>query len=150
MSVELTSTKARVRDPQKVREILATYDVKGVEIQLREEGAGWVLEMGSHIVAWDEGEWPQALHFDDWPDEDPYPDEDEGDEVELGETEWDKRFMEKGDEGFLALLRDLIPCLETPLLILVTVRDAVFHSIYSQAWNVQPGAREVQTLEVSL
>ncbi len=94
-------------------------------------------------------EWPLALHRDQWPDEEEYPDED-SDEAELGETEWDKRYEKKGEEGFLALLRDLAPFLETPLMILVVGRDHSFSTCAAQAWTVRPGRKKVKTLAVSL
>jgi hypothetical protein len=142
----VTSTKAKVRDPQKIREILADYEVDGVEIQLHEEDGSWLLE----VVCEDPDAlvlgWPAALHIDDWPDEDRYPDEEEEDEDGPRETEWFKRFQEQGDEGFLALLRDLIPYLETSLLILAV---EYFDFPGAEAWGIHPGAKDVTTLSLS-
>jgi hypothetical protein len=150
MSVELTSTTAKVNDPQTVRKILDSYALRGVDIELREEGSGGTLEMAFQEGDPDLSERPLALHRDQWPDEEEYPAEEELDEDELGETEWDNRYEEKGEEGFLALLRDLAPCLETPLMILVVGKEC-FTSFYSaQAWTVHPGSKEVTTLRVSL
>jgi hypothetical protein len=147
MSIELTSTKAKVRDTQNVREILESYALQGVDIELYEEGPGGTLELAFQGGDPDWFEWPLALHRDRWPSEDP---DQELDEDEWGETEWDKRYEEQGEEGFLALLRDLAPCLETPLMLLVVGKDR-FTSFYSaQAWTVHPGSKEVETLDVSL
>jgi hypothetical protein len=162
-----------VRDPQRVREVLDAYDVRGVEIQLTEEGSGGTLEMAFEAGGLEEED-PTALHQDRWPDEDPYPDEDEEDEDSSDETEedeedddssdeteedesdedsweedeWDRRHRDEGDNGFLALLRDLAPHLETPLLVLAMEQG--FMGASAQAWIVQPGAKEVETLGVAL
>jgi hypothetical protein len=157
MSVQLTSTNAKVNDPQTVRKILDSYALRGVDIELCEEGSGGTLKMAFQEGDPDWWAWPLALHRDQWPDEEQYPDEDQfdedelgEDEDELGETEWGKRYEEKGEEGFLALLRDLAPCLETPLMLLVVGKDH-FTSFYSaQAWTVHPGSKNVETLDVSL
>jgi hypothetical protein len=149
MSVELTSTKVKVSDHRAVRKILDSYALRGVEIELHEKGSGGTLELTFQERDPDWVEWPLALHRDQWPDEEQHPDE-ELDEDELGETEWDKRYDEKGEEGFLALLRDLAPCLETRLMILVVGKDR-FTSFYSaQAWTVHPRSKQVETLNVSL
>jgi hypothetical protein len=150
MSVMVTSTKAKVRDPEKVRAVLESYQWEGIEVELHEGGQQWVLAMAFEEGDFDWWEWPLALHRGQWPSEDRYPDEEKWDEETLGETEWDRAYEEKGAEGFLALLRDLAPYLETPLLILVTIRDISDHSVQSQAWSVHPGAKEVETLGISL
>jgi hypothetical protein len=69
----------------------------------------------------------------------------------LEETEWDRRHRDEGGHRFLALLRDLAPQLETPLLVLVAIRDTTIGvHFWAQAWGVQPGAKEVQTLGIAL
>jgi hypothetical protein len=146
MRENVTSTKATVHDPQKVREILADYEVDGVEILLHEEDGSWILEVvcdDPDPLVWG---WPTALHIDDWPDEDRYSDEEEEDEDGPRETEWGTRFAEKGYEGFLALLRDLIPYLETSLLILAV---EYFDFPGAEVWSIHPGAKEVETLHLS-
>jgi hypothetical protein len=147
MSIELTSTKAKVRDAQKVREILESYALQGVDIELYEEGPGGTLEMGFQEGEPDWFEWPLALHRDQWPPENP---DEELDEDDWVETEWDKRYEEKGEEGFLALLRDLAPCLETPLMILAVAKDRHSPTCAVQAWTVHPGSKDVERLDVSL
>jgi hypothetical protein len=145
MSVELTSTKTKVNDPQTVRKILESYASQGVDIELYEEGPGGTLEMAFQEGEPDWFEWPLALHRDRWPSEDP---DQELDEDEWGETEWDRRYEEQGEEGFLALLRDLAPHLATPLTLLRVAMDR--GSCAAQAWTVHPGSKEVETLDVSL
>ena len=68
------------------------------------------------------------------------------------DEEWyeevEKRFDEEGAEGFLALLRELAPHLETPLVILWGAE--LWRDFSTKAWIVQPGAREVEILDVDL
>jgi hypothetical protein len=64
MSVELTSTNAKVNDPQRVRKILDSYAWRGVEIELHEEGSGGTLELAFQEGDPDWSEWPQAVHRD--------------------------------------------------------------------------------------
>ena len=94
MSVQLKSTKTKVRDLQRVREVLDSYKMTGVEIRLSEEETGGTLEMVFEDPDRDWYEWPLALHRDQWPCEEEYPDEDEQDEDELGETALDKLYEE--------------------------------------------------------
>jgi len=142
MSTKLTSTTAKVRDPQKVSKIFASYEVRGAEVELHEEKEGWVLDMAFKDESYDGWEWPAALHRDQWPIQEEYADEDDW------YDELDRRFDDQGDEGFLALLRDLAPTLETQLLILVAVRESAYSS--ARAWTVQPETREIQTLRIDL
>jgi hypothetical protein len=94
-------------------------------------------------------QWPQALPLDLWPDEELAESELEKDE--FGRTEWDRLYQEKGNEGFLALLRDLAPYLKTPLMILFLHRPLPHYDPSSaRAWTVHPGSKEVETLDVSL
>jgi hypothetical protein len=142
MSVTLKSTKAKVRDPEKVRAVLDSYALKGVEIELREEGSGWFLEMAYHDGDPEWWEWPVAVRPEQLPSEEQYADEEAFDEAE------DDVYEEKGHEGFLALLRDLAPHLESALLILFSLKTLNYYDHAAQAWHVQPGATEVETLEV--
>ncbi len=148
MTVKLESTHARVRDPEKAREVRDDYELRGVEIDLREEGDGWVLEMKFEDPEFDWWEWPLALHRDHWPAEEQGAGEYEGEEDDLEPDEWDKLFEEKGKEGFLQLLRDLSPLLLTPLLILAANRDG--QDCWSRTWRIAPGAVDIETLEVSI
>jgi hypothetical protein len=141
MSVTVTSTKAKVRDPERVREVLDSYEWEGVEIKLQQEGFGWTLEMAHHDEDSDSWVWPAALRREDVPSEDQYPDMDDLLDAEL------KLYLEKGGEGFLALLRELAPHLESPLLILVTAASQSGGLDYAaSAWRVEPGAKEVEVL----
>jgi hypothetical protein len=141
MSATLTSTKAKVHDPEKVREVLDSYEWEGVEIHFLEEETGWILELTNHDPDWDSAAWPQALRSEEVPHEEQYPDEEERYDA------LSDRFCENGDKGFLALLRDLAPYLDTPLLILVS-GSARSNECSGQVWRVQPGDTEVETLEV--
>jgi hypothetical protein len=141
MSIEVTSTKAKVRDPQKIQEILDSYEVCGVGIKLQEEKDEWVLEMAFEDKDDESLDWwpsPAALHLDQLPMDEEYPEEDD-----LFD-EWDKRLGDQGDEGFLALLRDLATVIQTPLLILSANRDEEGSS--AKVWSLQPGTKEVETL----
>ena len=142
MSVELKSIKAKVTDPQKVEKILDSYYEQGVEIELSEEADGWTLAMTFRGDDFDGYLWPQALHWERLPSKEQYPDEDEFD------SELDKRYDEEGEKGFLALLRELAPHLETPLVILAADWD--YNRGSAQVWSVQPGGREVEMLDVYL
>jgi hypothetical protein len=140
MSVELKSIKAKVTDPQKVEKILDSYYEQGVEIELSEGPDGWNLAMTFRDHVFDSWSWPQALHWERLPSEEQSPDEDQWDD------ELDKRYDEEGDEGFLSLLRELAPHLETPLVILWAGQH--WDAGSAKAWIVQPGARAVETLDV--
>jgi hypothetical protein len=147
MSVKLSSTRVKVRDSEKVRGILDAYETEGVEIQLQDDRT---LEMAFEEEDPNWSEWPLALHRDQWPDEDRFPDVAISDTDPLEESAWDKAFEEKGKEGFLSLLRELASYLESPLLVLVTARTYDFNFAGATVWLVQPGTTEVQSLEVFL
>jgi hypothetical protein len=143
MATTVTSTKAKVRNPEGVRKVLSSYVREGVEIKLQEEGSGWTLEMAYHDEDLDSWASPAALDIVDLPGKDEYPDEDA-----LFEAEWEA-FHEKGEEGFLTLLRQLAPHLESPLLILRAAATSDNGIDYAaRAWRVEPGAKEVETLEI--
>jgi hypothetical protein len=144
MSVQLIITKAKASDSQKVREISKSYKFRGVELGIQDEAEGCFLIMSFNDKAYESFQWPAALHRDLWPHEEPNPD----DEDKLGNNIWDKLFEEKGRDGFLALLQDLAPYLETPLLIVLV--NGLPNRSSTSAWSVQPGVKEVQELEVSI
>jgi len=146
MSVTLKSTKAIVRNPEKVREILASYEWVLIEIQFREENAKWTLEMNydddddEDMDAWHR---PAFVKIEDLPDEEEFPDED---------AYYDARidvFHNKGDEGFLALLGELAAHLESPFLILYAEASLLDGFGYgAEVWRVEPGVAEVEHLEL--
>jgi hypothetical protein len=142
MPVTLTSTKAKVSDPQKVEKILDSYYEEGVAIQLSEEPDGWTLAMTFRDGDIDGYELPVALPRERLPSEEQYPDDEEWNE------EVNNRFDEEGAEGFLALLRELAPHLETPLVILWGAE--LWRDYSAKAWVVQPGASEVEMLDLNL
>lgn len=139
MSVRMASTKAKGKDAEKLKEVQNKYELDGFNFQLDQEGNLQALPDS------DLDHWPQAVHIDDLPehpDEKHEHDEDAWDDWNLA---WEEVFHEKGDEGFISLLREVAPCLETPLLILCLNYEG---EPVAQAWNVQPSGAEVQTLEL--
>jgi hypothetical protein len=129
------STKTKVNNVTAVQDILDNYWC-GFEPQIEPEHAG----TGTLTLAgWDAD--PQAVHVDQWPDDEEYPDEDDWDDAMQLVLE------EKGNEGFVAMLRELAPYLQTPLTV-------VWHSIFeghfggAGQWTVQPGSPDVQVQEV--
>jgi hypothetical protein len=148
MSASVTSTKAKVRDPQKVREILDRYELEGVEFDLRQEGPAWVINASFHEPDSDSWYTPTAVRSEDWPDEDGYPDEDDYLDAIIA---IDEIRDAKGREGFLDLLRGLASHLESPLLILSVAASPLCGSAYAgRSWRVEPGAQEVETAELSV
>ena len=75
----------------KVRKVLDTYDVRGVQVQLSKEPVGWTLALAFSDADYYGYERPQALHRDLWPDEEQYPEAVSPDN-ELEETAWDKEY----------------------------------------------------------
>jgi hypothetical protein len=143
MSAKLTSTKAQVRDPQRVGEVLDSYELLGVEINLQEEAEVWFLTMQYDDSDLDGLEPPQAVHSDHWTSADANPDEAD----DYGIIVLDHLFKLQGTDGFLSLLRALIPCLITPLMILQA--DSLKISSTAQVWSIQPGGKDVQVLNLS-
>jgi hypothetical protein len=142
MTSELVSTTARVRDPEQVRTILDSYLVDGVEITLAQDGSDWVLRAAFEDADPNEFQRPVALHRGQLPDEQKYPDQNAwGDAL-------DELLQERGGEGFEALLRDLAPHVETPLLLLYA--DWVGTGASATVWRAQPGTGEVETLDLHL
>jgi hypothetical protein len=143
MGVTLKSNKVYVRDVERLRERLADYEWEGVEFVIREEGSRWTLEL---VYSEDDLEvWasPAAVKLEDLPDVEADPDDD------YSEAEGEV-WVEKGEEGFLSLLGELAPHVESALLILVGEGSLLSgHGHSAQAWLVQPGAKEVETLQVS-
>ncbi len=132
MYAELSSSKAKVKDIAKVRDVLESYDMQCVQFLLYEDGVLDVVLVTDPET--DDGEaWPQALRQDHRPDRDEFPDEESWrDAIYLA---WD----EKGDEGFVDLLRELGPYLLTPLMILAASRAG--HGARAQVWRIEPRAK---------
>jgi hypothetical protein len=148
MSATVTSTKAKVRDPQKVRETLDSYHLEGVEFDLRQEGPAWVLQASSHEPDHESDETPRAVRREGLPDEDDYPNEDDYLDAIIA---IDEIRDAKGREGFLDLLRQLAAHLESPLLILSAAASPVGGFGYDgRVWRVGPGAQQVEMVELSV
>ena len=142
MSVDISSTKSRVKDIAAVGDVLDAYETEGVDFLLDEEGNLKVaLEKVEEDDAYGE-EMPRALKLDELPNREKFTDED---------SFWDaynEAFDEKGDKGFLALLRELAPSLVTPLMILALEVES--NDGFAHVWRVEPGATELETLDVAV
>lgn len=141
MATTWVSSKAKVHDVEMLKKVLDSYAWPvDVNIDLREEDSGGILE-----VTYEDGDWdawcsPTAVKVEDLPDPDLYPDDDHFFDAEF------EVFEEKGNEGFLALLRELAQHLESPLQFLVANHSGINHA--ATVWLVHPGATDVETLEV--
>jgi hypothetical protein len=141
MALDAKSTRAKVRDLETIRDILDSYEVRGISFQL-EEGEGEftlvaVLDENNDIE--DE---PIALHYSQHPNEEQYANDDDYYDALID------LYYEKGGDGFLALLNELAPHLETPLLILTIWGEGVFGYHGAGTWNVRPRG-EVEALVVT-
>ncbi len=135
MPFDLKSTKAKVKDVEKVMELLNNnYFRAGFDFRVDDEGN---LEVVS--VPGDDS-WPRALKRSQMPREEEYQDADEWYE-DLREME-----DEEGDSGFLSLLRDVGAYLETTLTILAVEFENA--DCIGRVWIVQPGSGKVETLKV--
>ena len=146
MATKLTSTKAKVPAPEEVRNILQDYDYKGVEIKLTKRKGSVTLKISFEETQPDYWQWPSALHRRFWPSE--YLD------LDLDDPEANKVFdlmydlhEKHGAKGFLALLHELGPHLETQLVILVVCSE--WSKSWGRVWIVHPGGA-VETLNVFL
>jgi hypothetical protein len=152
MSSVLKCKEAVVKDLRKVQEIIDSYALDGVEPQLKMIASSWVLAMSFEDLDYDGSAFPLALHKRDCPAEEQYPpvpvDDDSEMTYDLATTAWEKQFDEKGKEGFLAFLRDLAPCLETPFLVLHLFWDSTGSS--ATTWLVLPETTEVEAIEIHL
>jgi hypothetical protein len=139
MPVVLNSTTAKVRDFNKVRDILCNYEWRCINFQL-EKARGKKGTLALTRDNDDMDDWPEALKLEDLPCQEEFEDKDSWFDAEF------EAFCEKGDEGFLALLNELAPFLETQLLIL-----ALQWPDFPQAvvWCVQPDCKDVLTLHAS-
>jgi hypothetical protein len=128
MSFLMASTKAKVKDVEKLNEVRSNYELQGIDFQV--DDAGRLTAVGLEDDDW---HWPQALKDDQLPYDklDPEKDEDAWDEA-LSDL-----YEEKGDDGFLSLLGEVAACLESPLVILAVRRDEGF--LVGATWIVQPG-----------
>lgn len=142
MPAELKSNKAKIRSPEKVKEILDSYELDYVDINLHESEKECELEMSLLSNDPEAGPLAWALSSDWLPDKEEFPDDDAWFEAV------DDLMREKGDDGFLALLRDLAPYLETPLMILAAGHECRWSS--ARVLRVQPGHQDVEELYIGL
>jgi len=131
MSVKLISTKAKVKEAEKLKEVLDKYALGGIDFPIDGEG-------NLQVVGKPNADWPEAIAYDQLPSEEQFPDED----ARIKEVV--RLFEGKGDEGLLSLLGEIAACLETPLLILAVERDDDGYCI-GRVWSLQPGGK-VETL----
>src|SRR5262245_23941423 len=102
MGIHVTSTKAKVRNLKAVRAVLRRYEWRNVEISVKNEDGGWMLEVSYDDSDWDLWGMPEALPKETVP----VVEEDEDEAAwEAAEDYW----LDHGGEGFLALLLDLAP-----------------------------------------
>jgi hypothetical protein len=122
---------AKISDEQKVAAVLDSYKMQGLKF-LRDE------ETLTVDVDWDGqlGKLPRAVKWDELLDRNQYPDEDSW----LGAIS--AMFNERGEEGFLSLLRELAPYLETPLAIAAVGFEKGVYIL--MRWRIEPGASEVE------
>jgi hypothetical protein len=134
--IEIQSTKANVSNVQAVKSIFDSYWYDfDFQIETHDSAGNGCLTL-SGIDSW-----PEAMHLEDLPDDEEYPDEDDWDDA------LQDLLMEKGNEGFVAMLRKLAPYLETPLTVVWYSIDAYdFHG--AGRWTVWPGSPDVQVQKV--
>lgn len=145
MPIGLQSTRAKVRDIEKVREVLDSYEVEDVEIKLQERDSGWTLEM-SYVERSREdfGSWtgPRAYPRQEVPSEEVPGEAQDPDPQDRPEREFEDEYEdpEEGNYQFVNLLADLGPYLESPLVVLV-VGATYCHGSPDEAsaWVVGPG-----------
>jgi hypothetical protein len=132
----IESTKGNVSNVKAIKSILDSYWTEFEPIVVPNEGA----ESGSITISGHDS-WPSALHISEWPDSEEHTDDQDWDDAMSDLLE------EKGEEGFLALLRDLAPYLETPLTI---VWCDIFEGDFWGAaqWTVCPGSPDVEVQRV--
>jgi len=94
MSVTLKSTSAKILDAQKVREVIDSYEVRGVEIDVREKENGWVLEMAFRDDEDISMEFPAAIRTEQLPGSDQF-----GGDDDVYSDALDEAFQEKGGKG---------------------------------------------------
>jgi len=125
---KLTTNKASVTNVEKVCQIFDAFDYLGFTWKIRTWEGRNILELKG------DDSWPLAVKFDEMPIEEQFDNEDAYFHAQLDVL------YEKGDKGFLSLLNELAPYLQTPLVILLSYRDG---RTMSQTWSVQPGGKEV-------
>ena len=130
MSANIKSTAAKLSDAIGAREICGKYRFN---FSIAVCAAGENPATGTLRISGKN--WPAALLQEQVPADD----KDSDDESRFNALAM--LYEQKGEEGFIALLRDLAPCLETPLTIQATEYNyAEFH--IAQEWIVQPGAKD--------
>ena len=130
----VTSTKTKA-DFEKVQEILSRYQLECIDFVFDKNGYLHAIgEKGNEEVL------PRAVLVVDLPKR-----EDFEDEQEYWDSMW-YVFSDEGEKGFIALLRELATCIETPMTIL-SAGIGGNHSASAYMWSIEPGSAEVQTLD---
>lgn len=139
----LLSNVAKITNVGAVEQILDGYD-SYIEFDLRPEESG---QRGTLQVSPDD-EWPRALKDSLVPDRDDFEDDESWleaiDEASAKESD---RGQCQGDEGFVCLLQEIAPYLETPLRIF---HVCVYKCHDHREWTVRPGATEVLVTDVDM
>jgi hypothetical protein len=136
MASVLVSTTVKVTDVQAVKGVLDNYYFNfDPEVEPREGAGAGTLTIAGH------DSWPEAVHVDEWADRQEFPDEDAWDDAMR------RLLEERGEEGFVAMLGDLAPYLETPLTV-VWHRILEGHFDGAGQYTVWPGSPYVQVQTV--
>ena len=126
----LTSNKARVTDRAAVLRVLEDYFYQcDIDVQGEEGSAAGTIGFSSG-----EGG-PDAVRYEDYD----LP-EDEDEEFDALSDHQD----EDGERGFVKLLREVAPYLETPLTVQAVSYWNDGFPIWAREWHVRPGAEEVE------
>src|SRR4029077_21049542 len=133
MSVKLRSAAGKLNDAIRAGQTCAKYRYT-FSLEIRADGenpATGTLRISGR-------NWPAALKKEQIPEDG----KDSDDESRFNALA--ALYEQKGEQGFVALLLDLAPCLETPLTIQAIEYDFdEFH--IAREWIIQPGARAVET-----
>jgi len=158
MTTKMCSTRTKLKQVhvQQVRDILDSYEVRGLRVSISEQGASWVLQIEDDH----DEEWEPAWGADDDPEHWKRAKalkrhrlrhkEQFGDEQAWTEA-LDEVFSKEGWKGFRALLGELADHLETPLVVLELDRDPdALGQASAEALVVQPGHADVESVTVVL
>ena len=161
--------------PRTVRLVLNSYALTGIKVELSEGDPNWHLTFSEERATYiedeededDDGEKEDDVGEDDEDeenDDDGEKEDDVGEDDEDEEDDDDYEGMggyrpfwsdspeasgrgQDGSDGFLALLSELAPHIEEPLVLLVLVVETEDHLDWNaEVFVVQPGQTEVKTL----
>jgi hypothetical protein len=137
--LELNCTQAKLKDPQKAREVIAKYKTWFFGFEILESHDAATIQV---VPTEDEDywEWPKAIRSDEYPVESDYADLDAYQDAELDAC------LDADNKHFLQLLEELAPFLETPLIVLALMDEDGDTDV--AVWSVYPGVKQVETLGI--